>query len=103
MLESAGRAHPNTGFVPSTGWRGETFLMRSDKTAMEAAQQVKTWVPALNRTSEQLKTFRANLINDRYSPEVGKLYQRVLDEAADWPPEQAAKLAAELLREKLTK
>ena len=80
-----------------------TFLTRSDKKAMEAAQQVKTWVPALNRTPKQLKTFRANLMNDCYSPEVRELYQSMLDKAADWPPEHAAKLAAELLREKLTK
>ncbi len=80
-----------------------TFLMRSGKTAMLAAQQVKTWVPTLNRTPKQIKTFRANLINDGYSPEIGELYQSMLDEADDWPPEHAAKLVAELLREKLTK
>ena len=117
-LEDAEKGAPNRLTMPEKTRRQPTkknaadwaiaaaaveLLMQSGETAEVAAHQVKAWIPALNRTAQQLRTFRANLINDYYLPEVRGLYKHVLAEAAGLPPETAAKRAIELLREKLTK
>ncbi len=78
------------------------LLMKAGSKLDEATRKVATEVPGLNLSADQLKNLRKHASRGNQRPEMQKCRHTVINLARDnrWPPEDAARLMLDLLRER---